>query len=248
MVETGNPFTQIIDQKDSYGKKVDLARDYVKRYIKATLGERGTLIVKDGKLSSSDFGHLKKILNFYAKAQLFEIKISSQAQRVALLESNFEGYIETILDQLKMEFDAYNDAVSLVCEVAKISQAVFNITYAAESSDESAVRNEVENSFLSPFNSTSGLSRDEVIAIFKQTVPKAVLRINDKVVLEQVQSCDDLLIFFDHIVADIVFLNNNINIEEFKSLVSKYDILKESSVQGEVNQAVANIVKLSPNQ
>ena len=65
--------------------KLQQAHEYAVKYIQQNLGDRGTLTVTDGKLSSSDFEHLQKIMNFYAKAQIYDIKISSQKERVPLL-------------------------------------------------------------------------------------------------------------------------------------------------------------------
>jgi hypothetical protein len=47
-------------------------------YISENLGVRGTLSVSaEGKLSPEDFAHLQKIMNFYAKSQLYEVKLAS---------------------------------------------------------------------------------------------------------------------------------------------------------------------------
>jgi hypothetical protein len=62
-------------------------------------------------------------------------------------------------EQLKKEFDSYNDSVSFVCETTKISQKVFNDTYAAEPSTRVAVESELNNQFLSPFKATLPTTR-----------------------------------------------------------------------------------------
>jgi len=73
-----SPFTQIIDQKAPLNLKVQQAHAYAMSYISENLGVRGTLSVSaEGKLSAEDFAHLQKIMNFYAKSQLYEVKLAS---------------------------------------------------------------------------------------------------------------------------------------------------------------------------
>ena len=61
-------------------------------------------------------------MTFYAKSILFDIKRAAQEERMDYLRTDFPKYIQTIIQQLKKEFEAYNEAVGLVCEVAKVSQ------------------------------------------------------------------------------------------------------------------------------
>ena len=49
------------------------------------------------------------------------------------------------MEQLKNEFEAYNEALNLVCETAHISQKTFNETYAAEIIDKQSILNELLN-------------------------------------------------------------------------------------------------------
>ena len=97
-------------------------------------------------------------MTFYAKAILYETKIASQEERFELLEKDFGQYIATITQQLKKEFDSYNEAVGLVCETAKISQKVFHETYGNEPTDTNAILNELTNQFSSPFKSLRGFT------------------------------------------------------------------------------------------
>jgi len=58
---------------------------------------------------------------------------------------------------------------------------------------------------------------------------------------------DDLLIYFDNMVADYVWLKYNINTEEFKAVVSKYALIKSEEVRGLYEQIVETVVKLTPD-
>ena len=60
-------------------------------------------------------------MNFYAQATSYDVKIRNQEERVSLLQNNeFEEYVETMKNQQGKEVDAYNEALSLICETAKI--------------------------------------------------------------------------------------------------------------------------------
>jgi len=95
-----------------------------------------------------------------------------------------QTYIDTVTEQLKKEFDAYNDSVSFVCETTKISQKVFNDTYAAEPSTRIAVENELSNQFLSPFIATTSTSKERAIEILRAVVPLALEKLKEPAVLE----------------------------------------------------------------
>ena len=107
-------------------------------------------------------------MNFYAKSILHEKKLASQSERISLYEKDFELYLDTVMDQFKNEFEAYNEALELVCESAQISQKVFNETYANEPLDSQAILGELRNQVgFSPFRSMRGFSKERAIEMFR---------------------------------------------------------------------------------
>ena len=110
-----------------------------------------------------------------------------------------------------------------------------------------AVENELNNQFLSPYKATLHTSRQEAIEILQSVIPLAIEKLDNQAIVDQVSSHDDLLIFFDSLVADYTYLKFNINIEEFKAIVSKYDLLKSEEIAPLYQQIVDAVVRISPN-
>jgi hypothetical protein len=81
----------------------------------------------------------------------------------------------------------------------------------------------------------------------KVVIPLALAKLSDPAIVDQVLSHDDLLIFFDNMVADYTYLKFNINIEEFKAIVSKYNLLQSQEIAPLYEHIVTEVVKLSPN-
>ncbi len=106
-------------------------------------------------------------MNFYARASVFDIKVASQKERISLLESDFPSYIATITEQLKKEFDSYNDALELVCSTSKIGQKVFNDTYITDNATRAEVETELKNQFLSPFKTNRAFTKQKTVEMFK---------------------------------------------------------------------------------
>lgn len=201
----------------------------------------------DGRLQSSDFVILQRVMNFYAKSLLYDTKLAAQEARGGLIESDFGTWVKTVQEQLKKEFDSYQDAVAIVCETTKISQKVFNDTYGSEPTNRSAIANELSNTFLSPFISSQDISKDRAIEIFTKSVRLALEKLKAQEIADEVVSHDDVLIFFDNLLVDYVKLHFEVNCEEFKATVSKYDLLNDAAVKTTVDVMIDTIIKLSPN-
>jgi len=58
---------------------------------------------------------------------------------------------------------------------------------------------------------------------------------------------DDLVVIFDTIAVDLAMIHYEINCEEFKATISKYDLFSESTLQPLIEEIVATIAKLAPN-
>lgn len=119
-------------------------------------------------------------MTFYAKALLYDTKLASQEERFEFLEKDFSTYLKTISQQLKKEFESYNEAVGLVCETAKISQQVFNQTYGNEPIDETAILNELSNQLSSPFISQRGFTEARAIEMFRNVANLALQKVKDQ--------------------------------------------------------------------
>lgn len=186
-------------------------------------------------------------MNFYAKSLLYDTKLAAQQAREGLLEGDFAAWVKTVQEQLKKEFDAYQDAVAIVCETTKISQRVFNDTYSSEPTDRNAIANELSNTFLSPFVTLEGITKDRIVEIFTKSARLALEKLRASEISDEVVSHDDVLIFFDNLLIDYVKLHFGVNCEEFKATVSKYDLLNDPSVKATVDEIIETIISLSPN-
>lgn len=100
---------------------------------------------------------------------------------------------------------------------------------------------------MSPFITTSTTTKEKAIEIFQKITPLAIEKLHEQIVRDQVQSHDDILIFFDNILSDFAFLRYQLHSEEFKSIVSKYNLLDDPALSKTVEQIIETIVKLSPN-
>ncbi len=69
-------------------------------YIKKHISGRVLKLTSDGRFQSDDFALLQRIMNFYAQATSYDVKIRNQEERVDLLENNqFEEYVEAMKNQ-----------------------------------------------------------------------------------------------------------------------------------------------------
>ena len=69
-----DPLIEAIDPRSSITVKNQEAHDLVVSYIHS---RKGTFVERGGKLPKEEFNQLQRIMNFYAKAILFDKKISS---------------------------------------------------------------------------------------------------------------------------------------------------------------------------
>jgi hypothetical protein len=83
--------------------------------------------------------------------------------------------------------------------------------------------------------------------MLKKLIPLALIKLENPIFAEEELSHDDVLIFFDSILADLALEHFQINCEEFKATVSKYDLLHEGELHSLVDQVIQTIVSLSPN-
>ena len=97
-----------------------------------------------------------------------------------MLENNqFEEYVEAMKNQQGKEVDAYNEALSLICETAKIQQETFMKTYGNETGGKDVIVSELVNQCLSPFKSLRGFTRDQVIEMFSNVATLTMNKLNE---------------------------------------------------------------------
>jgi len=85
------------------------------------------------------------------------------------------------------------------------------------------------------------------LELFKNAALWAVEKLSSEEIQNHVLTHDDLVIYFDILMSDYVLVNNQINCEDFKSLMTRYDVLKNSSVADVVEKIIDTIAILAPN-
>lgn len=187
-------------------------------------------------------------MNFYARALLHDKRIDAQTQRKGLLKRDLAVYLDTVMSQFKNEFEAYNEALELVCESARVSQKVFNETYANEPLDSLAVLGELRNTIaVTPFKTLRGFTREKAIEMFRNVASLTLEYLPKPEVVERVITHDDLVVVFDTIAVDLALEHYDVTGEEFKATLAKYDIFSEPSLHGLIDRIVGTIAQLSPN-
>lgn len=109
------------------------------------------------------------------------------------------------------------------------------------------MENELQNQFLSPFKSLRAFSRERAIEIFRDVSKQALAKLKDQEIIDSVMSHDDVLIFFDNLVVDYARINYDINCEEFKASISKYDLLNDKELKDLLSEILDTVISISPN-
>lgn len=125
-------YSEIIDQRLPIEEKQKQAYEFVTDFIKKHIAGRNLKVQADGKFEAEDFKKLLRIMNFYAQSIIYDIKIRNQQERIEYLESDLSQYVDLMKTQQSSEVEGYNDALTLICEAAKINQETFMKTYGNE--------------------------------------------------------------------------------------------------------------------
>jgi hypothetical protein len=156
--------------------------------------------------------------------------------------------------QQTSEVEAYNDALTLICETAKINQETFMKTYGNESGGSEMVKNELINQCMSPFSSLRAFTREQTVEMFKKLGGLTIEKL--KQVMEQVPDIEhyDFVIYFDKILTDLAKINDGVDCIEFWASVCKYDLLSSplddnvaSIIDQSVQLQVIDLKTASPN-
>ncbi len=105
------------------------ALNIVVEYIKTTFNGQPLQAGTSGLFDEKDFKELLKAMNFYAQCMLYDIKIQNQNRRYQLLDTNLAKYVEMMSEQQGNEVETYTDAMTLICQTAKIGTEEFLNTY-----------------------------------------------------------------------------------------------------------------------
>ena len=176
-------------------------------------------------------------MNFYAQAIIYEIKIENQQERIEYLENDIEKYVESMRLQQTKEVEAYHDALTLICETAKINQETFMKTYGNEVGGPVMVKNELINQCMSPFTSLRAFTKEQTIEMFARLGGLTIKKL--ELALEQVPDIEhyDFVIYFDKIITDLAKNHDGVDCIEFWASVCKYDLLSEP-----LDAGIANII------
>lgn len=80
-------------------------------YIQESLLRDGPLSADKGLLHRSDFNHLQKVMEVYAKCLLYETRLQHQLERIPYLQKNdIKGYIDKYLQQIEVEIKHFMEA------------------------------------------------------------------------------------------------------------------------------------------
>ena len=159
-------FTEVIDQRLPKEEKQKEAYDFVAEFIKRHNAVKSLRVQADGKFHPEDFKVLLRIMNFYAQSIIYDIKIRNQLERIDYLESDLSQYVDTMKSQQTSEVEAYNDALTMTCEAAKINQETFMKTYGNEAPGKETLKNELVNQCMSPYVSQRAFTREQTLEMF----------------------------------------------------------------------------------
>ncbi len=159
-------FTEVIDQRLPKEEKQKEAYDFVAEFIKRHNAVKSLRVQADGKFHPEDFKVLLRIMNFYAQSIIYDIKIRNQLERIDYLESDLSQYVDTMKSQQTSEVEAYNDALTMTCEAAKINQETFMKTYGNEAPGKETIKNELVNQCMSPYVSQRAFTREQTLEMF----------------------------------------------------------------------------------
>lgn len=97
---------------------------------------------------------------------LYDIKLKNQNRRYHLINTNLARYVELMSEQQGNEVDTYTDAMTLICQTAKIGTEEFLNTYKNQGSGREQIINELLNQCMSPFKSQRAFTKEEILEIF----------------------------------------------------------------------------------
>ncbi len=81
--------------------------------------------------------------------------------------------------QQTSEVEAYNDALTLICEAAKINQETFMKTYGNEEPGKETTKNELINQCMSPFVSQRAFTKEQTLEMFVNVAGLAIDKLKE---------------------------------------------------------------------
>lgn len=81
--------------------------------------------------------------------------------------------------------------------------------------------------------------------MFKDCCSQALTRVQEQVILECIGDKDEILFIFDGLIVDYALLKYNIHGDEFKSLLSKHDVLNDGNVKSYLDTVVNKLHELN---
>lgn len=83
--------------------------------------------------------------------------------------------------------------------------------------------------------------------MFKECAGKALAKVSDKHILsiDPMGERDMVILVFDSLLMDYAYISYSVKSEEFRALITKFDLLKDSNVAPLVNQIVDKLYDLN---
>ena len=142
---------------------------------------------------------------------------------------------------MQSEIEGFIDAQNLICEKSNLSLQVFIATNKALPNDSEAIYDLVQISLSSPFVAESKISKSKVIEILKNSSTLALQKVSEESVISSLEDKDEVLIIFDILLVDFVFKNYGIHIEEFKALITSWNLLEDTQGKSIIKNIVEKI-------
>lgn len=94
--------------------------------------------------------------------------------------------------------------------------------------------------FTSPFVASRPLCEADAKNILLECTKLALKEVQNEELLDLIKEKDDILVIYELLVLDFVNINHSMNCEDFKAIVSKYDLLTKDKESIEHIQNIAN--------
>ncbi|CDW72289.1 UNKNOWN [Stylonychia lemnae] len=242
-----SPLQNIVDQRASQLTKVQNINACVNEYIQNQLLKGEPLkTTEDLLLKKEDFHSIQMAMELYAKVLLYESRVKGQEERIQFLERNdMVSYTEKVYDQLHPEIHSFMEAQDHILTLAKVDRAIYNASQKVYTNGLEGIHDAIILALSSPFKAQRGFGKQETINMLIQITNKALQKVQEKEVLECILEKDEIIFIYDALVGDYAQLDYQVHAEEFKALISKHQLLKDSQVIAQIDKFVQKLHELN---
>jgi hypothetical protein len=129
-----------------------------------------------------------------------------------------------------------------VLDLARINPNVYMSSHNEYTNDKEGLKDFLILTFTSPFSASRALSCDEAKKILIECTSQALKEVQSEELSSLISEKDDILVIYELLVLDFVYINHTINSEEFKAIVSKHDLLTSDEESIEHIREMANVL------